>query len=373
MSQLKESQSQLKLSFKDIKVATNNFKTRIGRGGYGLVYKGRLTIDGKLTTVAVKRLNENLSQGLKEFLTEIQLLSGQKHQNLISLIGYCDEGREKILVYEYAEHGSLDRYIVRRKSITYTLTWLERLRICVAAARGLDHLHNHVGEHQTIIHRDIKSANILLDANWVAKVSDLGLSVLSLAGLGRSTVISHACGTQGYCEPEYFITGAVKKESDVYSLGMVLFEVLCGRLCMMEDDDGFVLSAESAKKSYENGNLDEIIDPELRKQMNSYSMGTFSAIAYRCLHDDRKKRPPVDLVIKELEESLHFQEEYEAKGKSRGNIAELDSEEYWKNKLPKGIEKFVKNLDSFPEYTTSKQLFMILRNGISFDLGNRVS
>ncbi|KAJ0816654.1 putative protein kinase RLK-Pelle-CrRLK1L-1 family [Helianthus annuus] len=158
-----------------------------------MVYKGELSVDGKPTTVAVKRLNEQYGQGLKEFLTEIQLLTGQNHPNLIALIGYCDEGKEKIIVYEYAENGSLDKYL-RRDNTVRVLSWLERLKICVDAARGLSHLHYHVGKYQSIIHRDIKSSNILLDRNWIAKISDLGLSKLSLSGLNRSSVISNACG-----------------------------------------------------------------------------------------------------------------------------------------------------------------------------------
>ncbi|GJY18446.1 serine-threonine/tyrosine-protein kinase catalytic domain-containing protein [Tanacetum coccineum] len=232
----------LKIPFEEIKIATNNFEDCIRKGGYGWVYKGQLLVSGVISTVAVKRLNETLGQRLKEFLTEIDLLSGQHHPNVISLLGYCDDGKEKIIVYEYAERGSLDKYL-RRSGITNStsLTWLERLKICVDAARGLDHLHNHAGEHQTIIHSDIKSANILLDENWVAKISDLGLSRLSLAGLDRSVVISYACGTPGYCEPEYIYNGGVKKESDVYSFGMVLFEAICGRLRNIKDDDGFII------------------------------------------------------------------------------------------------------------------------------------
>ncbi|PWA38251.1 serine-threonine/tyrosine-protein kinase catalytic domain-containing protein [Artemisia annua] len=258
--------------------------------------------------VAVKRLNEQFGQGLKEFLTEIQLLSGQQHPNLISLVGYCDEGREKSIVYEYAERGSLDQYIRRtRKTTSTTLTWLQRLKICVDAARGLDHLHNHVGGHRTIIHRDIKSSNILIDENWVGKISDLGLSKLSVTGFGMSVIVSNGCGTQGYCEPEYFITGFVTKKSDVYSFGIVLFEVLCGRLCLIDSDDGFSLSGISAKEYYKNKTLDKIIDQSLREHLGSYSMTKFAAIAYRCLHDDRNERPTMDVVVKELEKALKYQ------------------------------------------------------------------
>ncbi|KAJ0442215.1 putative protein kinase RLK-Pelle-CrRLK1L-1 family [Helianthus annuus] len=305
MSVLKESQH-LKIPLQEIEIATKTFQECIGKGGYGMVYKGELLLHGKLTTIAVKRLNEKFGQGLKEFLTEIQLLTGQNHPNLISLLGYCDDGNEKIIVYEYAEHGSLDHYL-RRNNKIYALTWLERLKICVDAARGLNHLHNHVGKHQAIIHRDIKSSNILLDHNWVAKISDFGLSKLTLSGLDRSHVISNACGTYGYCEPEYFSTGIVKKESDVYSFGMVLFEVFCGRVCFIKDDDGFLLSAPLVKDYYKKKKLDEIVDPTLREQMSFESMNQFSSIAYQCLHNDRDQRPPMNLVKKELEELLKME------------------------------------------------------------------
>ncbi|KAL8260233.1 hypothetical protein R6Q59_028186 [Mikania micrantha] len=306
MAGLKESQNLISLTFKEIEVATKNFQTCIGKGGYGRVYKGELLIAGKHMPVAVKRLNDNLGQGLKEFLTEIQLLTGQVHPHIISLLGYCHEEKEKIIVYEYAERGSLDRYI-RPSDTPYSLTWLKRLEICVGAARGLDHLHSHVGKHQSIIHRDVKSANILLDEKWVAKVSDLGLSKLSFVGLDRSTVISHACGTPGYCEPEYIISGIVTKKSDVYSFGMVLFEVLCGRLCTIKEDDGLFLSAKLAKDYYKKSKLEEIVHPSLRNQMSSFSMNKFSAIAYGCLHDDREQRPFMDVVKKELEETLKME------------------------------------------------------------------
>ncbi|KAL9993910.1 putative protein kinase RLK-Pelle-CrRLK1L-1 family [Helianthus debilis subsp. tardiflorus] len=302
MSQLQRSKH-LKIEFEKIEEATENFNYCIGRGGYGMVYKGELNISGEPTLVAIKRLNEKHGQGLKEFLTEIDFLSGQKHPNLINLLGYCDEGVEKILVYEYAEHGSLDKYLCRRYP-TRTLTWTDRLKICVGAARGLDYLHNHFGEHQTIIHRDVKSANILIDLNWAAKVSDLGLSKLVVAGLNRSEVVSHPCGTPGYCEPEYSKTSIVTRKSDVYSFGMVLFEVLCGRLCTGEDADGFLLSCSSAQKYYKENRLDEIVDPSIKGKMNLNSMNRFADIAYRCLHDDREQRPTMDQVVTELEESF---------------------------------------------------------------------
>ncbi|PWA72838.1 serine-threonine/tyrosine-protein kinase catalytic domain-containing protein [Artemisia annua] len=362
----------LKIPFDVIEVATENFKTFIGRGGYGSVFKGKLLVSGKETMVAVKRLNEQFGQGLKEFTTEIQLLSRQQHPNLISLVGYCDEGREKSIVYEYAKRGSLDQYIRRtRKTTSTTLTWLQRLKICADAARGLNYLHHHVGGHRTIIHRDIKSSNILIDENWVAKISDLGLSKLSVTGFGMSDIVSNGCGTQGYCEPEYYSTGVVTKKSDVYSFGVVLFEVFCGRLCLIDCDDGFSLSGISAKNHYKKNSLDKIMDDSLREHMGSYSMTKFAAIAYRCLHDDREQRPAMDVVRKELEQALKYQEEYEFEKEKR---LKEDTDEYWETKLPSDLDSLIRIL-KIPDavYTTKKELFSYLHKGTLFDGGYKVN
>ncbi|KAM0016303.1 putative protein kinase RLK-Pelle-CrRLK1L-1 family [Helianthus debilis subsp. tardiflorus] len=295
----------LHIPFADIKKATKDFQKEIGRGGYGRVYEGILLISEKYMKVAVKRLNEKYGQGLKEFLNEIDLLSGQQHENLITLIGYCDEGHERIIVYEFAEHGSLDIYF-RFGNANDTLTWLQRLKIVVDAARGLDHLHNHLQKKQVIIHRDIKSSNILLDDRWVAKISDFGLSKSTFSDLDRSTVITHACGTHGYVEPEVKRIFTATKKSDVYSFGMVLFEVLCGRLCNLKYEDANTLSAELAQTHYVHDKLDDIIDPTLKEQMNPDALSKFSAIAYKCLQA-RKQRPLMNVVKEELEETLKIQ------------------------------------------------------------------
>ncbi|XP_071704140.1 receptor-like protein kinase HERK 1 [Rutidosis leptorrhynchoides] len=179
MASLKESEH-LSLPFPVIEAATKKFTTFIGSGGYGQVYKGELSLSGELRTVAVKRLSTKESkggQGVKEFLTEIQLLSRYKHPNIVSLLGFCDQGDEKILIYEYAEHGSLDTYL--RGPCTFS--WKQRINICIDAACGLDHLHNHVSKYHRVIHRDIKSGNILLGHNWKAMIADLGLSRIGLA------------------------------------------------------------------------------------------------------------------------------------------------------------------------------------------------
>ncbi|KAJ0624423.1 putative protein kinase RLK-Pelle-CrRLK1L-1 family [Helianthus annuus] len=305
----------LHIPFAKIKEATKDFIKEIGKGGYGSVYEGHLKInkkrntevdvvvdDGEVVKVAVKRLNEKGQQGLKEFLNEIDLLSGEQHENIITLVGYCDEGNEKIIVYEFAERGSLDFYF-RFKNGKYTIPWVQRLKIVVDVARGLDYLHNHLQKKQVIIHRDIKTSNILLDHNWVAKISDFGLS--RVTDSERSTVVTYACGTLAYVEPELKDFTAHPK-ADVYSFGLLLFEVLCGRLCNVKYEEDEILSAKVFEEYYTKGKLINIIDPSLKEQMNPNVLSKFSAIAYKCLLS-REQRPKMDVVKKELEETLKIQ------------------------------------------------------------------
>ncbi|KAM0013364.1 putative protein kinase RLK-Pelle-CrRLK1L-1 family [Helianthus debilis subsp. tardiflorus] len=306
-----EDSKHLRIPFEDIKEATQNFTTLIGRGGYGPVYRGQLSLSAKLTTLAVKRLQTDYGQGVKEFLTEIQLLSRYKHENLVSLVGFCEELNEKFLVYQYAERGSLDNYLTQNKT-KGSLTWKRRINICIDAARGLDHLHNHVAQNQRVIHRDIKSANILLDHNWKAMISDFGLSKIGRANENDSYLITNPSGTHGYCDPAYIRTGILTKESDVYSFGVVLFEVLCGRLCFINVNSEERFLAPLAQRYYQEGKLNLIIDRDLKNYMISDSMKVFSEIAFQCLNDDRKLRPSIGLVLKKLEKALNLLDKEEA-------------------------------------------------------------
>nr|XP_043630405.1 probable serine/threonine-protein kinase PBL23 [Erigeron canadensis] len=263
---------------KDIVSATNNFDPNnlIGRGGFGCVYKGELSFPEGQILVAFKQLDRRLGQGKNEFWKEIMMLSKYKHENLISLLHFCIEGDEMILVYEYASRGSLDRYLS-----DISLTWIQRLKICVGAARGLSFLHDPVETQQRLIHRDIKSANILLDENWTAKISDFGLSKVGPANQAQTYLISNAVGTHGYCDPLYWETGFLSKESDVYSFGVVLFEILCGRLCF-EYHNGELsnILVPKWRRCYDEKSLEEIILEGLKEQMEPGSLSSFSAIAY---------------------------------------------------------------------------------------------
>ncbi|KAJ0716720.1 putative protein kinase RLK-Pelle-CrRLK1L-1 family [Helianthus annuus] len=300
----------LKIQMKDVVLATNNFDaTRvIGSGGFGKVYKGELSSPEGQITYAFKRLNRRLGQGNVEFWKEIMMLSKYKHKNLISLVHFCIEGDEMILVYEYASRGSLDRYLPDAS----TLTWTKRLKISVGMARGLHYLHDPKGSQQRVLHRDIKSANILLDENWMAKVSDFGLSKVGPANQAHSYLVSHAVGTPGYCDPLYFELGCLSKESDVYSFGVVLFEILCGRLCYEYcNSEVTKILVPKWRRCYREKRIDEIILPGLKEQMDAGSLKSFSAIAYQCVKKVSEKRPTMAEIVKELELSLKQQEIFE--------------------------------------------------------------
>ncbi|KAJ0859256.1 putative protein kinase RLK-Pelle-CrRLK1L-1 family [Helianthus annuus] len=299
----------LKIQLEDIKEATNDFndkKNRIGRGGFGNVYKGELSHYMGRSMVAIKRLNldsRNL-QGTPEFLKEIMTLTRYKHENLISLLGFCCEGGEMILVYEHASRGSLDRYLN-----SPLLTWSERIKICLDAAKGLRYLHDPRETHQRLIHCDVKSANILLDDQWNGKVSDFGLSIMGSANEQQSVIVTVAAGTLGYIDPQYRMTHTLTKESDVYSFGVVLFEVLCGTICCTYSNGRFQQDFLSMWiKSYKENKLNDIIfKSQTIEPLDQSALETFSGIAYRCLKESREDRPTMARVVTELETALRYQ------------------------------------------------------------------
>ncbi|EOA26581.1 hypothetical protein CARUB_v10022642mg [Capsella rubella] len=294
----------LTIPFKDILRATNNFDEQlmIGKGGFGDVYKAILP-DG--TKAAIKRGKTGSGQGILEFQTEIQVLSRIRHKHLVALTGYCEENGEMILVYEFMEKGTLKEHLY--DSDLPPLTWKQRLEICIGAARGLHYLHSS-GTEGAIIHRDVKSTNILLDENTTAKVADFGLSKLTIRNQDQTHMSTNIKGTFGYLDPEYLSTHNLTEKSDVYAFGVVLLEVLCARPALnpyLPHEE--VNLAEWALYCKSNGVIDEIVDPNLIGQIEMNSLLKFMEIAEKCLREYGDQRPSMADVIWDLEYVLQLQ------------------------------------------------------------------
>lgn len=284
--------------FKELAMATDYFSssTQVGQGGYGKVYKGILSDN---TTVAIKRAEEGSLQGQNEFLTEIKLLSRLHHRNLVSLLGYCDEEGEQMLVYEFVSNGTLRDWLSgrTRENLNFAL----RLRVALDSAKGILYLHTEA--HPPVFHRDIKASNILLDSNMNAKVADFGLSRLAPVLDDEGTMPTHVStivkGTPGYLDPEYFLTHKLTDKSDVYSLGVVLLELLTG-MQPISHGKNIVREVNVARDS---GMAFSIID----NRMGSYPsecVERFVTLALRCCHDKPEHRPSMSDIVRELENIL---------------------------------------------------------------------
>ncbi|XP_024537060.1 receptor-like protein kinase At3g21340 [Selaginella moellendorffii] len=288
-------------SYKAVVEATNNFKRVLGEGSFGPVYYGCLS-NG--VEVAVKVLSSTSKQGYQEFNTEIDILSVVHHRNLVSFLGYCDHGSKLILLYEFLSNGTIKKHLYGTNCPT--LSWKSRLQIALDAAQGLEYLHTSCNLH--IIHRDIKTTNILLSSAMVAKVTDFGLSKLYDKN-NTSHVSTIVKGTPGYLDPEYHSYSKLTEKSDVYSFGVVLFEIICGRepINLTLPDEQVVLS-KWACKELEKGNLQNIIDPKLLGYKEQVAWKVLE-LAMNCVEHRSERRPNMNTVVNELKEAIQLEEE----------------------------------------------------------------
>ncbi|KAF3946269.1 hypothetical protein CMV_027449 [Castanea mollissima] len=293
-------------SFTELKVATKNFRpdTVLGEGGFGQVFKGWLEDKGQSKSgngmvIAVKKLNSESLQGFQEWQSEVNVLGRLSHPNLVKLLGYCQEDRELLLIYEFMQKGSLENHLFGRGSAVQPLPWDIRLKIAIGAARGLAFLHT---SDKQVIHRDIKTSNILLDESYTAKISDFGLAKLGPSA-SQSHVTTQVMGTYGYAAPEYVATGHLYVKSDVYGFGVVLVEILTGLRALDTNRPSGKHNLVDWVKPYlsERRKLKQIMDSRLEGKYPSKAVFHISQLALKCLAAEPKHRPSMKEVLEKLE------------------------------------------------------------------------
>ncbi|XP_057949290.1 cold-responsive protein kinase 1 [Malania oleifera] len=281
---------------KELKNATEDFSpaNKIGEGGFGSVYKGKLK-DGKIA--AIKVLSAESRQGVREFLTEINVISDIEHENLVKLYGCCVEENNRILVYNYLEKNSLAQTLLGGDHSSIQFSWRTRTRICIGVARGLAYLHEEV--RPRIVHRDIKASNILLDKDLTPKISDFGLA--KLIPVNMTHVSTRVAGTIGYLAPEYAIRGQLTRKADIYSFGVLLMEIVSGRCntnTRLPIEEQYLL--ERTWELHERRELVALVDTSLNGNFDAEEACKFLKIGLLCTQDTPKLRPLMSTVVKML-------------------------------------------------------------------------
>ncbi|KAJ4747726.1 Protein kinase superfamily protein [Rhynchospora pubera] len=284
-------------TLRELELATDGFsdKNVIGEGGYGIVYRGVLH-DG--AHVAVKNLLNNRGQAEREFKVEVEAIGRVRHKHLVRLLGFCVEGANRVLVYEFVDNGNLEQWLHGNMGPTSPLNWDIRMSIILGTAKGITYLHE--GLEPKVVHRDIKSSNILLDKNWNPKVSDFGLA--KLLGSERSYVTTRVMGTFGYVAPEYASTGMLNERSDVYSFGILIMEIISGRNPVdYSRPPGEVNLVEWLKIMVTNRSYEGVLDPKLPEKPSIRALKKILLVALRCVDPDLHKRPKMGHVVHMLE------------------------------------------------------------------------
>ncbi|XP_062227159.1 cold-responsive protein kinase 1-like isoform X2 [Phragmites australis] len=289
-------------SYAELRSATDNFNhtNKVGRGGFGIVYKGTIRNEQE---VAVKVLSAESRQGIREFLTEINVISNVKHPNLVELIGCCVEGNNRILVYEYLKNSSLDRALLGFNSEPANFTWSIRSVICTGVASGLAYLHEEIAS--PIVHRDIKASNVLLDRNYIPKIGDFGLAKLFPDNITH--ISTRVAGTTGYLAPEYAWHGQLTKKADIYSFGVLVLEIVSGRSSsrsLLADDKILI---EKAWELYEAKRLKELVDPALGDYPEDEVL-RYIKVALFCIQAAAARRPSMPQVLTMLSKPIRINE-----------------------------------------------------------------
>lgn len=286
-------------SFRELAAATSNFRADclLGEGGFGRVYKGYLESVNQV--VAIKQLDRNGLQGNREFLVEVLMLSLLHHPNLVNLIGYCADGDQRLLVYEYMPLGSLEDHLHDPSPDKPRLDWNTRMKIAAGAAKGLEHLHDKT--NPPVIYRDLKCSNILLGEGYHPKLSDFGLAKLGPVG-DKTHVSTRVMGTYGYCAPEYAMTGQLTLKSDVYSYGVVLLEIITGRRAIdntrAAGEQNLVAWARPLFK--DRRKFPQMADPALEGRYPSRGLYQALAVAAMCVQEQPTMRPVIGDVVTAL-------------------------------------------------------------------------
>ncbi|CAH8374410.1 unnamed protein product [Eruca vesicaria subsp. sativa] len=309
-------------TLRDLQLATNHFAKEniIGDGGYGVVYHGTLAND---TSVAVKKLLNNPGQADKDFRVEVEAIGHVRHKNLVRLLGYCVEGTHRMLVYEYVNNGNLEQWLHGDMSHQGHLTWEARIKVLVGTAKALAYLHEAI--EPKVVHRDIKSGNILMDDNFDAKLSDFGLA--KLLGADRSYVSTRVMGTFGYVAPEYANSGLLNEKSDVYSFGVVLLEAITGRYPVdYARPKEEVHMVDWLKLMVQQKQFEEVVDKEIEIKPSKSELKRALLTALRCVDPDADKRPKMSQVARMLESDEYPVMPTEERRRRRSQNKELPRE-----------------------------------------------
>ncbi|KAJ3674081.1 hypothetical protein LUZ60_006073 [Juncus effusus] len=291
-------------TFEELSLATNGFSqgNMIGQGGFGYVYKGVLP-NGK--EVAVKQLKAGSGQGEREFQAEVDIISRVHHRYLVSLVGYCMAGQQRMLIYEFVPNKTLEFHLHGKE--VPTMDWPTRLNIALGSAKGLAYLHEDC--HPRIIHRDIKSANILLENNFDAKVADFGLAKFTEDT--NTHVSTRIMGTFGYLAPEYASSGKLSEKSDVFSFGVMLLELITGRRpvdASIMDDSLVDWARPLMLQALTDNKFEDLVDPRLEGNFNTVEMQRMVASAAACVRHSARRRPKMSQIVRALEGDVSLED-----------------------------------------------------------------